>query len=83
MLYLILNTALEKPFNLGILLKSGVCPHSNQGATHPQDLEFCQFDHLQEVVHFPDPFHLQSLFEVFLDQKSGFKLFNDNIILKL
>jgi hypothetical protein len=75
-----LKIALEKPLNLGILLKRGVCPHSNHGATQPHAHEFCHFDHLHEVVHFQEPFHLQSLFEVLLDQKSAFKLFNDNII---
>gem|GEM_PF-1598411 len=39
-LYSFLNFELEKPFNLGILLNKGVCPHSNQGATQPPDLEF-------------------------------------------
>ncbi|MDR2641006.1 MAG: hypothetical protein LBC61_07070 [Candidatus Peribacteria bacterium] len=47
-LYLFLKTALEKPFNFGILLNKGVCPHSNHGATQPPDLEFCQFIHLPE-----------------------------------
>ncbi|MDR1987970.1 MAG: hypothetical protein LBQ24_04420 [Candidatus Peribacteria bacterium] len=47
-LYSFLKTALENPFNFGILLNKGVCPHSNQGATQPHDLEFCQFIHLPE-----------------------------------
>ena len=39
-LYSFVNLALEKPFNLGILLNNGVCPHSNQSGTHPPDLQF-------------------------------------------
>jgi hypothetical protein len=37
---LVLNFALENPFNLGILLNKGVCPHSNQSGVHQPDLQF-------------------------------------------
>jgi hypothetical protein len=40
MLYSFVNIAFEKPFNFGILLNRGVCPHSNQAAVPPPDLEF-------------------------------------------
>jgi hypothetical protein len=39
-LYSVLNCALENPFNLGILLNKGVCPHSNHDGVHPPALEF-------------------------------------------
>jgi hypothetical protein len=40
MLYSLVNFELENHLSLGILLNKGVCPHSNQGAVPPPDLEF-------------------------------------------
>jgi hypothetical protein len=80
MLYFFLNTALEKPFNLGILLKSGVCPHSNQAGTQPPDLAFCPLHHFPEKEPFPEESHLPSLLLVFLAQAVALILFKFNDI---
>jgi hypothetical protein len=79
-LYSFLKRAFEKPFNFGILLNKGVCPHSNQAGIFQPLLAFCPLHPFPEKVHFPDPFHLPSLFEAFLAQSAGFKLFKENII---
>jgi hypothetical protein len=79
-LYFFLKAALEKPLNFGILLNKGVCPHSNRAGTHPPALEFCPFAHLQHIAHFPEPTHLPSLFEVFLEPDVDLMLFSDNIV---
>jgi hypothetical protein len=79
-LYFFIKREFEKPFSFGILLNKGVCPHSNQAGTPHPLLAFCHLHHLPEKVHFPEPFHLPTLFEDFLDQSVGFKLFKENII---
>gem|GEM_PF-1395561 len=56
--------------SFGSLLKSGVCPHSNHGATPPPAREFCPFSPLHPYVPFPEPFPLQSLFDFFLAPES-------------
>jgi hypothetical protein len=84
-LYSFLNSTLEKPFNLGILLNKGVCPHSNQAGTHPPDLAFCHLHHFPENDPLEEPSHLPSLLLVFLDQVVALMLFkfNGDIILSI
>lgn len=74
-----LNLEFEKPLSFGILLKRGVCPHSNQSGTHPPLRQFCPFIPLPEKVPFPEPFPLPSLLNFFLDPVFGFIVFVESI----
>jgi hypothetical protein len=74
-LYCFLKITFENPLSFGILLKSGVCPPSNQSGTPPPDLAFCPLQPLQEYVPLPEPFPLPSLLEVCLDPAFGLSVF--------
>jgi hypothetical protein len=55
---------LLKPLSLGSLMNKGVCPHSNQAATHHHDLAFWPLTPLPQVFHL-EPFHLPTLWAFF------------------